>query len=70
MWSAASLLLFDGPRPQRGALHRRLAETAGIPFHEVLLPSLAIDVDERADIDAILRTGVGRHTRRVLEELR
>ena len=56
--------------PGSAKLHRDLAERAGVPFRELALPSLAIDVDEPADLEA-LRSGAsaGPRTRTLLREL-
>jgi 2-phospho-L-lactate guanylyltransferase len=56
--------------PGSAKVHRDLAERAGVPFHELALPSLAIDVDEPADLEA-LRSGAsaGPRTRALLREL-
>ncbi len=56
--------------PGSAKLHRDLAERAGVPFRELALPSLAIDVDEPSDLEA-LRSGAsaGPRTRRLLREL-
>ncbi len=56
--------------PGSAKLHRDLAERAGVPFRELALPSLAIDVDEPADLEA-LRSGAsaGPRTRALLREL-
>ena len=48
----------------------RRAIRAGAAFREVPLPSLAIDVDEPGDIEALLRSGgAGPETRALLAEL-
>ena len=56
--------------PSSAKVHRDLAERAGVPFREVALPSLSIDVDEPADLEA-LRSGAsaGPRTRALLREL-
>ena len=56
--------------PGSAKVHRELAERAGVPFCEVPLPSLAIDVDEPADLEA-LRSGAsaGPRTRALLREI-
>jgi 2-phospho-L-lactate guanylyltransferase len=56
--------------PGSAKVHRDLAERAGVPFHEVALPSLAIDVDEPADLEALRRgASAGPRTRALLREL-
>ena len=49
------------------ALHREEAERAGIPFRELRLASLAVDVDAADDLRDLLEgSGVGPHTARAL----
>jgi 2-phospho-L-lactate guanylyltransferase len=49
--------------------HREAALTARVPFHEIELASLAIDLDQPEDLAAFLRTqGGGRRTRALLED--
>lgn len=49
------------------ARHRAAAEEAGVPFHEIVLDSLAIDLDQPEDLEAFLGTrGGGRRTRALL----
>ncbi len=49
--------------------HREAAEAAGIPFGEIELASLSIDLDQPEDLEAFLKTrGGGRRTRALLEE--
>ena len=49
--------------------HREAARAAGIACHEILLPSLAIDLDEPEDLDAFLATSRGgRRPRALLED--
>ncbi len=57
--------------PGSAAVHRARAEAAGVGFAEVELPSLAIDIDTLADIEAALAAGdtLGVRTRVVLEAL-
>jgi 2-phospho-L-lactate guanylyltransferase len=56
--------------PDSAKRHREAAERAGVAYREVPLPSLAIDVDVREDVEALLRSDtVGRRTRAVLEAL-
>jgi len=40
--------------PNSAKVHRERAERAGVRFVEVSLPSLAIDVDQRADLEALI----------------
>ena len=56
--------------PGSAKVHRDLAEQAGVPYVEVPLPSLAIDLDEREDLDAFLASdAAGERTRALLGEL-
>lgn len=57
--------------PDSAAIHRARAEAAGVAFAEIPLPSLAIDIDTPADIEAALAIGdtLGARTRAVLEAL-
>ncbi len=56
--------------PSSAKLHRELAERAGVAFREVALPSLAIDVDEPADLEALRsEASAGPRTRALLREL-
>ncbi len=51
--------------------HRELAEAAGVPYLEVPLDSLSLDLDEPEDLDRFLaREGAGPRTRELLRELR
>lgn len=51
--------------------HRELAEAAGVPYLEVPLDSLCLDLDEPEDLDRFLaRKGAGHRTRELLRELR
>jgi 2-phospho-L-lactate guanylyltransferase len=50
--------------------HREAAAAAGAAYHELTLPSLAIDLDAPEDLEAFLATrGGGRRTRRLLASL-
>jgi 2-phospho-L-lactate guanylyltransferase len=50
--------------------HREASEAAGIAYHEVRLPSLAVDLDRPEDLEAFLETpGGGRRTRELLEDV-
>lgn len=51
--------------------HREAAESAGVAFRELCLPSLAIDLDASEDLEAFLAApSGGPRTRRLLESLR
>ncbi len=57
--------------PASAARHREAAREAGIAYHELPLPSLAIDLDQPEDLSAFLATsGGGARTRALLESLR
>ncbi len=49
--------------------HRALARDAGVPFRELVLPSLAVDLDQLRDVPGLLRTDGARRTRQLLEDL-
>ena len=52
------------------AAHRDLARGAGVPYSELPLPSLAIDLDRVEDVEALLRIERGaEQTRALLREL-
>jgi 2-phospho-L-lactate guanylyltransferase len=56
--------------PASAKVHRELASRAGVPFRELALPSLAIDVDDRDDLEALLRSDAAApRTRALLREL-
>ena len=56
--------------PDSAAVHRRRAESAGVRFVAVPLPSLTIDVDDGADVAAVLASpAAARHTRAACREL-
>ena len=58
--------------PGSAAVHREHARQRSLGFVELALPSLAIDIDEPADIEAALAggsPGAGPRTRAVLESL-
>lgn len=56
--------------PNSAAAHRKEAAAHGAHFVEVPLESLALDIDERADIDTFLaQAGLGERTRDVLGSL-
>lgn len=56
--------------PNSGSVHRKLAEEASLPFHEVTLPSLSIDLDIPDDVDEFVASAAGgKETRRTLEAL-
>ncbi len=55
--------------PESARRHREAAARAGVAFHLVELPSLAIDLDEPEDLEAFLATpGGGARTRALLAE--
>ncbi len=57
--------------PGSAKVHRGLAERAGVPFVELPLPSLALDLDEPEDLESFVAgSGAGARTRRLLERLR
>jgi 2-phospho-L-lactate guanylyltransferase len=57
-----------GPSSARD--HRELAASAGVPFVELTLPSLAIDIDEREDLEKFASSAAaGSRTRALLREL-
>lgn len=45
--------------PESAEAHRDLAQHAGVPFRELALPSLAIDLDSREDLEAFLGSPSG-----------
>jgi 2-phospho-L-lactate guanylyltransferase len=50
--------------PASAMRHRELADCAGVPFRELSLPSLDIDVDEPEDLEALLTSAApAPHTR-------
>ena len=56
--------------PGSAKRHRELAERAGVAFVEIALPSLAIDVDEVEDLEALRASAhAGPRTRVLLDEL-
>jgi 2-phospho-L-lactate guanylyltransferase len=56
--------------PESAKRHRELAARAGLPFRELALPSLALDVDEPEDLARLRARGsAGRRTRELLESL-
>ncbi len=70
--------LLRGPRdiipaafgPASARAHRELAASAGVSFEELALPSLAIDIDERVDLEKFASSAsAGRRTRALLREL-
>jgi 2-phospho-L-lactate guanylyltransferase (CobY/MobA/RfbA family) len=51
--------------------HREAAEAVDVPFHEITLVSLAIDLDQPEDLEAFLDAPLGgRRTRALLESAR
>lgn len=56
--------------PDSAARHRALARAAGVPLRELSLPSLAVDVDDAASLDAFLAGAHGgRRTRALLARI-
>lgn len=56
--------------PDSASVHRRLAADAGVACVELELPSLAVDIDRREDLEAFARQdGSGKRTRALLREL-
>jgi 2-phospho-L-lactate guanylyltransferase len=57
--------------PHSAKVHRERAAEAGVRFRELSLPSLAIDVDRREDLTALLASHApAPHTRALWNELR
>ncbi len=55
---------------ESAAAHRDLARRGGVPYSELPLPSLAIDLDRVEDVEALLRLERGaERTRALLREL-
>ena len=54
---------------ESAAAHRELARGHGVPFRELELPSLAVDVDSRADLEALIGLEGAPRTRALLREL-
>jgi 2-phospho-L-lactate guanylyltransferase len=56
--------------PASAAAHRESALRAGVPYRELVLPSLVVDLDRAEDVEELLRGPQGAvHTRRALHEL-
>ncbi len=56
--------------PDSACAHRELAASASVSFQELALPSLAIDIDDRADLEKLASSAsAGRRTRALLREL-
>ena len=56
--------------PASARVHRELAQRAGVPYHELVLASLAIDIDRPEDLEAFLGSqAFGERTRALLREL-
>jgi 2-phospho-L-lactate guanylyltransferase len=56
--------------PGSAGVHRNLATRAGVPFEEIPLDSLAIDIDEPDDLEKFVRSSsAGKRTRALLREL-
>ncbi|MBW2714594.1 MAG: hypothetical protein JRD03_00875, partial [Deltaproteobacteria bacterium] len=70
--------LLRGPRdiipaafgPNSARTHRELAARAGVSYQELALSSLAIDIDEREDLEKFASSAsAGERTRALLREL-
>lgn len=76
MDGGTSALLRDPPGaiachfgPDSAKAHREAAQAADLPFSELALPSLAIDLDQAADLERFLHTEAGgRRTRALLQQ--
>jgi 2-phospho-L-lactate guanylyltransferase len=56
--------------PDSAAVHRDLATRAGVPFEEIPLDSLAVDIDEPEDLEKFVHSAsAGERTRALLREL-
>jgi 2-phospho-L-lactate guanylyltransferase len=56
--------------PESARVHRERAQRAGVEFREIALPSLAIDIDQREDLEALLGSSApAPHTRALWSEL-
>ena len=56
--------------PESAEAHRDLARLAGVPFREIELPSLSVDLDTREDLEAFVSGDCGGpRTRRLLAEV-
>ncbi len=56
--------------PDSAKAHRDLATDAGVPFEEIPLDSLAVDIDEPGDLEKFMRSSSGgERTRALLREL-
>ena len=56
--------------PESAKAHRELAQAAGVAYRELALASLALDVDEIEDLEALARgTSCGPRTRALLDSL-
>ncbi len=56
--------------PDSARAHRALAENAGVAYTELALPSLALDIDERQDLEKFASSAfAGARTRALLREL-
>jgi 2-phospho-L-lactate guanylyltransferase len=63
-------IIAAGFGPGSAALHRKRALRAGVCFQEISLPSLAIDIDEREDLEKFVHSQTaGTQTRSLLREL-
>lgn len=56
--------------PESAQVHRERAQRAGVRFLELALPSLAIDIDQREDLEALLKSPApAPHTRALWSQL-
>jgi 2-phospho-L-lactate guanylyltransferase len=62
-------IIAAGFGPDSARIHRDLATRAGVPFEEIPLDSLAIDIDEPEDLETFMRSAsAGTRTRALLRE--
>ena len=63
-------IIAAGFGPGSAAVHRERAIRAGVFYHEISLPSLAIDIDEPEDLEKFMHSPfMGAQTRSLLREL-
>jgi len=65
-------IIAAGFGPNSAAVHRERAIRSGVCFQEISLPSLAIDIDEREDLEKFVHShglATSTKTRRLLREL-
>lgn len=56
--------------PESARAHREAAKSAAVPFRELQLPSLALDLDRASDLEEFTKTASGgSRTRALLEEI-